>query len=62
MALAMRGECERCHVALARDGDAYICVFECTFCPCCAQQLRHACPNGGGERVRRPRARSADSA
>ncbi len=56
MALEMRDECERCHTALARDGEAYICVFECTFCPACADAMRHVCPNCGGEQVRRPRA------
>lgn len=55
MALEMRGKCERCHQALARDGEAYICVFECTFCRACADALQHRCPNCGGEQVRRPR-------
>ena len=35
MALEMRTECERCDAALAEDGDAVICSYECTFCrPC----------------------------
>lgn len=54
MPLEMRGECEHCHVALAHDDDAYICVFECTFCPACAEAMHHTCRNCGGELVRRP--------
>jgi len=59
MALQMRGECEHCHAQLTPDGDAYICVFECTFCPDCADSMRHVCPNCGGELVRRPRSNRA---
>jgi hypothetical protein len=59
MALEMRTECERCGVALAPDGDARICSYECTFCPGCAEELG-PCPNCGGELVARPR-RAASS-
>jgi uncharacterized protein len=55
MALELRGECERCGAPLAPEGDAYICSYECTFCGECVQALEHACPNCGGELVRRPR-------
>lgn len=55
MALQMRDECEHCHARVAPDGEAYICVFECTFCPACADSMQHVCPNCGGELVRRPR-------
>ena len=55
MALEMRAACERCGNALAADGEAYICTFECTFCADCAGGLEHVCPNCGGELVRRPR-------
>ena len=37
MALELRPECERCGVALAPDGEAYICSYECTFCGLCAE-------------------------
>jgi uncharacterized protein len=57
MALEMRGECERCGVVLAPDGEAYICSHECTFCALCAEERAHECPNCGGELVRRPRRR-----
>jgi len=57
MALEMRNECERCHATLTREGEACICVYECTFCPACSDAMRHVCPNCGGELVRRPRAK-----
>lgn len=62
MALQMRSECERCRAKLASDGDAYICVHECTFCPGCAASMRNVCPNCGGELVRRPRSGPAHAA
>jgi len=53
--LEMRGECERCHTALAADGDAaFICSFECTFCAECAAEMQHVCPNCGGVLRQRP--------
>jgi uncharacterized protein len=55
MALEMRELCERCDAGLDAAGEAYICVYECTFCPTCADALAHVCPNCGGELVRRPR-------
>jgi hypothetical protein len=55
MALEMRDSCERCRRALANDAQAYICSYECTFCPDCAAELGTVCPNCGGELVRRPR-------
>jgi uncharacterized protein len=55
MALELRGLCERCAAPLRADGEAFICSFECTFCPACAETLAHVCPNCGGELVRRPR-------
>lgn len=56
MALEMRSTCERCGRALARDAEANICIYECTFCPDCTAAMNAACPNCGGELVRRPRA------
>ena len=55
MALEMRASCERCGSALAADGEAYICTFECTFCAECTRAIDEVCPNCGGELVRRPR-------
>jgi hypothetical protein len=55
VALEMRGTCERCGDELSVDGAAFICTFECTFCPECATAMQHVCPNCGGELVARPR-------
>jgi hypothetical protein len=53
--LEMRGECERCGQALPPDAEATICVYECTFCEPCTDEMDAVCPNCGGELVRRPR-------
>ena len=55
MALEMRTGCERCGAALASDGEACICSFECTFCVACSDELKGVCPNCGGELVARPK-------
>jgi uncharacterized protein len=55
MALEMRDRCERCSGTLASNEEAYICSYECTFCPRCNDALRAICSNCGGELVRRPR-------
>ena len=59
--LQLRPSCECCDVDLPpQSEDAYICTFECTFCRGCAtERLKGACPNCGGELLRRPR-RPAD--
>ncbi|WP_421403696.1 DUF1272 domain-containing protein [Agrobacterium fabrum] len=56
MALELRPNCECCDRDLAPDSlDAMICSFECTFCvDCVTDVLQGACPNCGGELVRRP--------
>lgn len=56
MALELRPNCECCDRDLAPDNrDAMICSFECTFCvDCVTGVLDGACPNCGGEMVRRP--------
>ncbi|MFF8292360.1 DUF1272 domain-containing protein [Streptomyces sp. NPDC016309] len=54
MALEMRGTCERCGTPLSTTGTAYICSYECTFCQACTTAMTHACPNCGGNLVRRP--------
>jgi hypothetical protein len=51
----MRATCERCEVALAADGEARICSYECTFCASCGDEMSGICPNCGGELVARPR-------
>ena len=57
--LQMRPNCECCNVDLPPDsGEARICSFECTFCVACAEAMKGACPNCGGELVPRPRRRA----
>ncbi|HEX6508933.1 MAG TPA: DUF1272 domain-containing protein [Chloroflexota bacterium] len=51
----MRESCERCGGRLTTTGEAFICSFECTFCPSCAGDMHFVCPKCSGERVRRPR-------
>ena len=55
MALELRESCERCEAALTPDAEAFICSFECIFCPACTATMTGVCPNCGGELVRRPR-------
>jgi hypothetical protein len=55
MALEIRNRCERCEKPLAPADEAYICTYECTFCPECTAAMVSVCPNCGGELVRRPR-------
>ena len=55
MALELRESCERCEAALPHDAEAFICSYECTFCPACTAAMAAICPNCGGELVRRPR-------
>jgi hypothetical protein len=58
VALELREACERCGSALAPDGPATICSYECTFCVDCAAAMEDVCPNCGGELVARPRRRA----
>ena len=55
MALEMKEVCEKCERKLEPGADAYICTYECTFCPECTDAMAAVCPNCGGELVRRPR-------
>lgn len=55
MALELKNRCEKCGATLVSGGLAYICSYECTYCPACTEQLKSLCPNCGGELVRRPR-------
>lgn len=54
--LALRPNCECCDRDLPPEAtQARICTFECTFCADCAEtRFAGACPNCGGELVRRP--------
>ncbi|MFJ1703930.1 DUF1272 domain-containing protein [Kitasatospora sp. NPDC088346] len=55
MALEMREICERCEVSLKAADAAFICSYECTFCPDCTAVMAATCPNCGGELLARPR-------
>ena len=54
MALEIRNKCERCEKALAPVDEAYICSYECTFCPECTREMKTVCPNCGGGFCPRP--------
>jgi steroid delta-isomerase-like uncharacterized protein len=59
MALEMRETCERCGGGLELGTEAFVCSYECTFCPSCAAALSATCSNCKGELVRRPRRATA---
>ncbi|MBW8880347.1 MAG: DUF1272 domain-containing protein [Asticcacaulis sp.] len=53
--LDLRPNCECCDRDLPPAARAFICTFECTFCPVCAEGLLdHICPKCGGNLVERP--------
>ena len=54
LSLEMRPECERCGAELPHDAEAFICSYECTFCPVSTEAMSAVCPNCGGELLRRP--------
>lgn len=56
--LEMRSKCEVCSQALGHQDQAYICSYECTFCPDCTAKMKQICPNCGGHLVTRPIRRS----
>ena len=53
--MEMRTECEKCGTELKHDSEAYICSYECTFCPDCSGEMDYICPNCSGELVKRPK-------
>ena len=59
MPLEMRERCESCSRGLEPEGPAFICSYECTFCPACAEAMAAVCPNCRGELVARPRRQPA---
>ena len=52
--LVMKSNCERCGDALGWSSPAFICSYECTFCPACTRAMENRCPNCSGELVSRP--------
>lgn len=60
MALEMKTKCQKCEEEkLDGQSNAYICVYECTFCEDCSVEMSFNCPNCGGELVKRPRKKGA---
>jgi len=57
--LAMKAECEKCGKPLGHEASAFICSYECTFCPDCTDAMAASCPNCGGELLPRPRRKPA---
>ncbi len=53
--LRMKNSCEKCKSPLKKDGEAYVCSFECTFCSSCHSDFKGVCPNCDGELVMRPK-------
>src|ERR1051325_4419369 len=62
MALEMKVQCEKCQRPLEVSSDAYICSYECTFCPDCTMKMAYVCPNCQGELIRRPTRRKTSPA
>ncbi|MGK3647901.1 DUF1272 domain-containing protein [Pseudarthrobacter enclensis] len=53
--LEIRPNCECCDRDIAPSAEAYICTFECTWCPECVDRFpNRSCPNCGGDLQRRP--------
>jgi hypothetical protein len=49
MMTQVKDACEKCGKALAPPAPAQCCSFQCTFCPDCADEMKHVCPNCSGE-------------
>jgi uncharacterized protein len=49
MMTQVKDTCEKCGKALAPPAPAQCCSFQCTFCPDCANEMNHVCPNCSGE-------------
>jgi hypothetical protein len=53
--LELRPNCECCDRDLPPEAQAFICTFECTFCPeCVDEKFGGICPNCGGALTLRP--------
>ena len=53
--LDLRPNCECCDKDLGPTDEAFICTYECTFCPACKEGiLAGTCPNCLGNLERRP--------
>ena len=57
MTLEMKDACMKCEAPLGHMDAAFICSYECTFCPPCTEGMGATCPNCGGALLARPRRR-----
>ena len=55
MPLLMKPACEKCAASTPPEAAAFICIYECTWCPKCTEGFGRVCPNCKGELVLRPR-------
>ena len=53
--LEMEKDCLACAKKLENLSDAYICSYECTYCPTCAKNHSFVCKNCGGDLQPRPK-------
>jgi hypothetical protein len=53
--LSMKSKCEKCEANLGLEAAAFICSYECTFCPACSEKMENIRPNCGVELVCRPK-------
>lgn len=58
--LFMKPDCEICHVSLSHQAEAYICSYECSFCPKCAKEMGLICKNCQGDLQKRPKRQPSD--
>ena len=49
MMTSTKHKCEKCGQPVPGAADALCCSFQCTFCPDCAAEYNHICPNCSGE-------------
>lgn len=52
--LEMKSACQQCQARLGYEDAAWICSYECTYCPDCRTDLQR-CPNCNGQLTPRPR-------
>ena len=57
--LKMKAACECCSAPLGLTDEAYICSFECTYCPSCKDEMLSVCPNCQGNLLLRPSRRTS---
>ena len=51
--IEFKSECGKCGDTVGGGKMAYHCTHNCTFCETCTTEMKHVCPNCGGELVLR---------